>query len=77
MPDVGFPVRCNRFAGGGPSGYLAGVTLCNGLLGEVEVAGFSQALYDRGAQPGAGNLDAALALLRTGAAHLATVRRPP
>ncbi len=77
VPDAGFPVRCNSFSGDGPSGYLAGVTLCNGLLGEVEVAGFSQTLYDLGSQPSGGNLDAALALVKAGAAHLAAVRRTP
>lgn len=77
VPDAGFPLRCNSFAGNGPSGYLAGVTLCNGLVGEVEVAGFSQVLYDAGAQPSGGNMAAALALVRAGAAHLAAVRRTP
>ena len=51
------------------------MTVCNGLIGEVEVAGFSQALYDLGSQPSGGNMDAALTLVRAGAAHLATVRR--
>ncbi|HZQ36988.1 MAG TPA: hypothetical protein VFD32_13745 [Dehalococcoidia bacterium] len=77
VPNAGFPVRCNSFGGDGPSGYLAGVTICNGLIGEVEVAGFSQALYDLGSQPSGGNMDAALALVKAGAAHLATVRRNP
>jgi hypothetical protein len=77
VPDAGFPLRCNSFAGDGPNGYQAGVTLCNGVLGEVEVAGFSQALYDLGSQPSGGNQDAALALVKAGAAHLATIRRSP
>jgi len=74
VPAAGFPLRCNSFGGRGPNGQLAGVTLCNALLGEVEVIGFSQALFDEGAPISGGNMDAALALTRAGAAHLNAVR---